>query len=648
MSSAEQQSISGIRRRRPQSLSRRGSRDGRRHRQRRRRKRMSRTSRRIGSRPSSSTARPRCSRRPRSSTKRNGPPRPPINEWSTARTSPSSPAPRRPPASTRQTDGRRGRARRPRRRRRAVDGLRPNGGTAMGTWLAHVRAIVGHIRGAHPRHPAHRRQGRARDPRTTRRGNRAQRRRIHLRLPGSGHRLAASRSCARSHRHCWAPSTSSPTRRPRRRLRGDDAHLDGQVDPRSDAAPVDPGRCARRVRQAGRADRRGPDPPPGRRGKPVRRIPAGRLGRRGPRLPHPGRGRAGGGRTREAGRACDGRRRRPDPRRGAGEGDVDHRYGPVGPDQSPGRALHRPGGAGAGGPGGIGRTQERRHRHRDRETTARHGTRRGIRQRRNSQAAAAKSSRSTSTPAPPGCDATSPPPTRWRSTPDRPGPHAYGRRPDAHLRRRPCVGGRRLLRRVRITDRKPCRTTRSPPPIEAKACPACGAPVDGRFCEACGHDSALPEPARPAPAAAAASVEWTAVVTADQDYYKRVIARGGPDTVEFPEFFPERRITLQGSTTDRPAQPRQGVEPGIDLGIQPIDRGVSTQHAVLRIRDSGLTITDLGSTNGTSLNDSDDLLRKARNATVRRRPHPCRRVDHDHDRAGLNVVLPAVRFPAAT
>ena len=36
------------------------------------------------------------------------------------------------------------RARRPgRQAKRAVDGLRPNGGTAMGTWLAHVRGIVG-------------------------------------------------------------------------------------------------------------------------------------------------------------------------------------------------------------------------------------------------------------------------------------------------------------------------------------------------------------------------------------------------------------------------------------------------------------------------------------------------------------------------
>ena len=59
---------------------------------------------------------------------------------------------------------------------------------------------------------------------------------------------------------------------------------------------------------------------------------------------------------------------------------------------------------------------------------------------------------------------------------------------------------------------------------------------------------------------------------------------------------------------DRKAQPRPGRAPEIDLGLQPADRGVSTQHAVLRIRDSGPTITDLGSTNGTSLNGSEDRL----------------------------------------
>jgi FHA domain len=151
----------------------------------------------------------------------------------------------------------------------------------------------------------------------------------------------------------------------------------------------------------------------------------------------------------------------------------------------------------------------------------------------------------------------------------------------------------------------------SPLPVEAKACPACGMPVSGRFCEACGHDSALPEPAATPPPQArqAASAGWTAVVTADPEFYERVLARGGPDTVEFPRFFPERRIGLQSGTTLIGRHNReQGVEPEIDLGIHPVDRGVSTQHAVLRIRDAGLTVTDLGSTNGTSLNDSEDLL----------------------------------------
>jgi hypothetical protein len=102
---------------------------------------------------------------------------------------------------------------------------------------------------------------------------------------------------------------------------------------------------------------------------------------------------------------------------------------------------------------------------------------------------------------------------------------------------------------------------------------------------------------------------WTAIVTADRQFYDRVIARGGPDTVDFPQFFPERRITLQRDTALIGRHNRdQGVTPEIDLGLQPADRGVSTQHAVLRVRDTGPTITDLGSTNGTSLNDSEDLL----------------------------------------
>ncbi|MBX7435397.1 FHA domain-containing protein [Mycobacterium sp. Y57] len=154
-------------------------------------------------------------------------------------------------------------------------------------------------------------------------------------------------------------------------------------------------------------------------------------------------------------------------------------------------------------------------------------------------------------------------------------------------------------------DRKPAPDTRS------SECPACQAPISGRFCEACGHDSALPAPAAPPPSGSApAPARWTAVITADREFYQRVLARGGPDTVEFPEFFPARRIVLGDTTLIGRGNRDQGVQPDIDLGIHPIDWGVSTQHAVLRVGESGLTVTDLGSTNGTTLNGGEDLLKQ--------------------------------------
>ena len=122
---------------------------------------------------------------------------------------------------------------------------------------------------------------------------------------------------------------------------------------------------------------------------------------------------------------------------------------------------------------------------------------------------------------------------------------------------------------------------------------------------------ALPAPDAPSPdaAASAPAVTWTAVVAADPEFYQRVLAREGPDTVDFPDYFPQRRIPLdQDVTLIGRRNPDKGVDPQIDLALHPADRGVSTQHAVLRLRDGGLTITDIGSTNGTSLNGSDDRL----------------------------------------
>ncbi|MGW4247205.1 FHA domain-containing protein [Nocardia sp. NPDC004722] len=185
----------------------------------------------------------------------------------------------------------------------------------------------------------------------------------------------------------------------------------------------------------------------------------------------------------------------------------------------------------------------------------------------------------------------------------------------------------------------------------AALCPACGAPSEGRFCENCGHDSALPTPppappvqpdapsaqpdsfpAQPDSASAWAATEgatrnindpaatvlnngsgtvWVATVTADPAHYARMQAQKGPDLerVEFPDYYPDRRIPLQGPNVligKRSAS--QGLHPEIDLSVAPADIAVSRSHAILHIDGDGVTVTDLGSTNGTCLNDSPEPI----------------------------------------
>ncbi len=184
-----------------------------------------------------------------------------------------------------------------------------------------------------------------------------------------------------------------------------------------------------------------------------------------------------------------------------------------------------------------------------------------------------------------------------------------------------------------------------PEPATAQVrCPACGVTISGRFCEVCGHDSALPAPETPptvaaspelsgqtfeaGPALAESPIEsvdfvgsilkstaaqslWVATVDADRDFFERVLARNGPDAerVEFPGYYPARRIPLQGSDfLIGKRSVSQGVQPDIDMGVAPADIGVSRSHARLHLDEVGLTVTDLGSTNGTSLNGSDDLI----------------------------------------
>ncbi|MBU3061340.1 FHA domain-containing protein [Nocardia sp. NEAU-G5] len=191
-------------------------------------------------------------------------------------------------------------------------------------------------------------------------------------------------------------------------------------------------------------------------------------------------------------------------------------------------------------------------------------------------------------------------------------------------------------------------------PQAAAQCPACGAAISGRFCEVCGHDSALPSPGSVVANAVAetviahpdgevsadpssATAGWMATIAADREFYERVLARKGPDAerVEFPGYYPERRISLQG--TDFLIGKRsvsQGVEPDIDLGIAPVDIGVSRSHARIHLAADGLTVTDLGSTNGTSLNGTDDLIPP-------RTPMPLRSGDRIHVGGWTTITVTA-------
>lgn len=134
------------------------------------------------------------------------------------------------------------------------------------------------------------------------------------------------------------------------------------------------------------------------------------------------------------------------------------------------------------------------------------------------------------------------------------------------------------------------------PAARREPCPTCRAPRSGddRYCEGCGYDFLAPPPA---------ATTWEAIVTADRAQFDRLAVAG----VNFPADYAERRFPLaEGENRIGRSHGHPGEEaPEIDLAAPPADPGISRHHAVLERRSDGACLLrDLGSTNGTSVNDA--------------------------------------------
>lgn len=134
------------------------------------------------------------------------------------------------------------------------------------------------------------------------------------------------------------------------------------------------------------------------------------------------------------------------------------------------------------------------------------------------------------------------------------------------------------------------------PSARREPCPACGATRSGddRYCESCGYDFESPAPV---------ASTWEAVATADRAQFERLAVDG----VTFPDAYAERRFALrEGENRIGRSKGHPGEEaPEIDLATPPVDPGISRLHAVLERRADGTCVLrDLGSTNGTAVNDA--------------------------------------------
>jgi hypothetical protein len=151
-------------------------------------------------------------------------------------------------------------------------------------------------------------------------------------------------------------------------------------------------------------------------------------------------------------------------------------------------------------------------------------------------------------------------------------------------------------------------TRTSGPAAPPETCPICDTRRSGRdrFCEECGYDFVTQTGGREAPATVDATIVWELTVEADRAYYETLESDG----IAFPDHYLPRTFRIdRAETTIGRRHEGRGIHPDVDLSGDPEDTGISRRHAVLvRAADGALTIVDVGSANGTTLNDDDTRL----------------------------------------
>jgi hypothetical protein len=159
-------------------------------------------------------------------------------------------------------------------------------------------------------------------------------------------------------------------------------------------------------------------------------------------------------------------------------------------------------------------------------------------------------------------------------------------------------------------------TATAAPAPTGQVCPNCGTPQTAkwRFCEDCGFDHSTGKvPTLTAPAVPVAG-QWTATVFADREYFDANAIEG----VEFPANSQDRDVVLPAPQVRIGRKSTsKGTDPELDLSASPLDPGVSHSHALLTLNIDGVwLVSDLGSTNGTYINDEGKPLTAGQSRTV--------------------------------